>query len=80
MGFCLLPSARLASVRVSIWLINYKGMTMSLTVSQLLAEVQKLNYEERRRFVQLVRQLHDASDLSPYRNRLETDKEDLLND
>ena len=80
MAYCLLPFARLASVRVSIWLINYKGMTMSLTVSQLLAEVQKLNYEERRRFVQLVRQIHDASDLSPYRNRLETDKEDLLND
>lgn len=53
---------------------------MSLTVSQLLAEVQKLNYEERRRFVQLVRQIHDASDLSPYRNKAEKDKEELLND
>lgn len=53
---------------------------MSLTVNQLLAAVQQLNYEERRRFVQLVRQLHDASDLSPYRNRLENDKEELLND
>ena len=53
---------------------------MSLTVSQLLAEVQKLAYEDRKRFVQLVRQLHDASDLSPFRNKLERDKEELLND
>lgn len=53
---------------------------MSLTVNQILAAVQQLNYEERRRFVQLVRQLHDASDLSPYKNKLEKDKEELLND
>jgi ribosomal 50S subunit-associated protein YjgA (DUF615 family) len=53
---------------------------MSMTVNQLLAEVQRLPYEERRRFVQLVRQLHDASDLSPIRNKLENDKEELLND
>jgi hypothetical protein len=49
-------------------------MTMSLTVNQLLAEVQSLNYEERRRFVQLIRQLY------PLGNVVEKDKEELLND
>lgn len=80
MGFFPWRSVLPACVLVSIWLTNYKVLKMSMTVNQLLAEVQRLPYEERRRFVQLVRQLHDASDLSPIRNKLENDKEELLND
>ena len=80
MGFFPWRSALPACVLASIWLTNYRVQKMSMTVNQLLAEVQRLPYEERRRFVQLVRQLHDASDLSPIRNKLENDKEELLND
>lgn len=47
---------------------------MSLTVSQLMAEVQRLSHEDRRRFLQLIRQLY------PIGNVLEKDKEELLND
>jgi hypothetical protein len=45
---------------------------MSLTVSQLMAEVQRLSHEDRRRFIQLINQM--------YRNVAERDKEELLND
>ena len=70
-----------AYVRVSIWLTNYKSMTMSTTVSELVALVNKLSYEDRQRFIQIVRKLNDASDLSPIKkNRAETDKEELFND
>ena len=54
---------------------------MNLTVSELVALVNKLSFEERQRFAKIVRELNDASDLSPIkRNRAETDKEELLND
>jgi SpoVK/Ycf46/Vps4 family AAA+-type ATPase len=54
---------------------------MSTTVSELVALVNKLSYEDRQRFIQIVRKLNDASDLSPIkRNRSETDKEELFND
>jgi len=47
---------------------------MSLTVNQILAEVQRLSHEDRRRFVQLIRQLY------PIGNVLENDKKELFND
>jgi hypothetical protein len=47
---------------------------MSLTVSQLLAEVQRLPYAERKRFLQLVRQMYPSGNIA------ENDKEELLND
>jgi len=54
---------------------------MSTTVSELVALVNKLSFEERQRFAKIVRELNDASDLAPIkRNRAETDKEELLND
>jgi len=54
---------------------------MSTTVSELVALVNKLSYEDRQRFIQIVRKLNDASDLSPIKkNRAETDKEELFND
>ena len=53
---------------------------MSLTVNELVALVNKLSYEDRQRFTKIVRELNDASDLSPIRNKLEKDKEELLND
>jgi hypothetical protein len=39
-------------------------MTMSLTVSQLVALVNKLTHEDKQRFIQIVRKLNDASGLS----------------
>ena len=53
---------------------------MSTTVSQLVSLVNKLTFEERQRFIKIVRQLNDASDLSPIRKKLENDKEERLND
>ena len=37
---------------------------MSLTVSQLVALVNKLTHEDKQRFIQIVRKLNDASGLS----------------
>jgi hypothetical protein len=39
-------------------------MTMSTTVSELVALVNKLSYKDRQRFIQIVRKLNDASELS----------------
>jgi hypothetical protein len=54
---------------------------MTKTVNELVALVNKLSHEEKQRFIQIVRQLNDASALSPlYKKRIESDKEELLND
>ena len=54
---------------------------MTKTVNELVALVNKLSHEEKQRFIKIVRQLNDASALSPvYKKRIESDKEELLND